>query len=123
MGSLDLSTSLRTYKSNSNFIIANILKSMANLSRTQRNSKNNSRKSVDYLCPREMNKVDLLLNDLRKNPDEALQLTDYLKKRRNALIKPFTNEEKNNLKTFLVSLNLVNSIDLQVFILLPTHRI
>ena len=96
---------------------------MANLSRTQRNSKNNSRKSVDYLCPREMNKVDLLLNDLRKNPDEALQLTDYLKKRRNALIKPITNEEKNNLKTFLVSLNLVNSIDLQVFILFPTHRI
>merc|ERR1712038_423324 len=103
--------------------MGNILKRMANLSRYQSNSKNKSRKSVDYLCPREMNKVDLLLNDLRKNPDEALQLTDYLKKRRNALTKPITSEEKNNLKTFLASLNLVNSIDLQVFILFPPHRI
>ena len=60
-----------------------------------------------------IDKVDLLLDDYRKNPDEALQCSEYLRKRRNAIVGPLTKEEIEKLKRFSVLLDLVDTIDLE----------
>ena len=73
-----------------------------------------SLKHESHLCQNKIDKVDLLLDDYRKNPDEALQCTVYLRKRRNAMIGPLKKEEIEKLKRFSVLLDLVDTIDLEL---------
>ena len=73
-----------------------------------------SSKHENHLCQNKIDKVDLLLDDYRKNPDEALQCTEYLCKRRNAIVGPLTKEEIEKLKRFSVLLDLVDKIDLEI---------
>ena len=61
-----------------------------------------------------IDKIDLLLEDQRKDPDESLLKTDYLSKRRQAITnQPLTHEELERLKSFSRLIIFISFIDLE----------
>ena len=86
------------------------------LKRFQRSKTLDQKSSIEYensCSDTKIDKVDLLLDDWRQNPDEALRNENYLHKRRNAISRPLTLEETGELKRFLILLSLVDTIELE----------
>ena len=87
------------------------------MKRFQRSKTLDPKSSIEYknsFSDTKIDKVDLLLDDWRQNPDEALRNANYLHKRRNAISRPLTQEETGELKRFLILLNLVDTIELEL---------